>query len=191
MAKKKQAKKKSAAAGRKTAKKTAKKKASPAKATKKAKGAKGTKRTKATANKGSSPKKKSKSPARKSTGRKTVSPKSAPSRQATSSVGRPNAPQSAAGESKSTRDHDVIRHWVEQRGGRPAAVRDTGGSNDAGVLRIDFPGYSGEQTLETITWDEFFAKFEEKDLQFVYQDTTSSGDPSRFCKLMDADGTGG
>jgi len=42
-------------------------------------------------------------------------------------------------ESKTTRDHDVIRRWVEERGGRPASVRNTASEGRAGLLRIDFP----------------------------------------------------
>lgn len=46
-----------------------------------------------------------------------------------------------AGESKTTTDHKKIKAWVEERGGFPATVKGTGGKDDAGVLRIDFPGY--------------------------------------------------
>ena len=48
-------------------------------------------------------------------------------------------------------------------------MRGTGGQ-DAGVLRIDFPGGSGEESLEPISWDEWFEKFEENRLAFLYQD---------------------
>ena len=53
------------------------------------------------------------------------------------------------------------------------------------MLRIDFPGYRGERSLEEITWDEFFEKFDESGLSFIYQEKTASGRPSRFCKLVD------
>ncbi|MDQ3890665.1 MAG: hypothetical protein M3312_08990, partial [Actinomycetota bacterium] len=66
-----------------------------------------------------------------------------------------------AGESKTTTDHDEIRRWVEERGGRPASVKGTGDGDDAGILRIDFPGVGDETSLEEIGWDEFFEKFEE------------------------------
>ena len=42
-----------------------------------------------------------------------------------------------AGESKTTTDHDTIRKWVEERGGRPAAVKGTGGGDDPGIVRVD------------------------------------------------------
>ena len=53
--------------------------------------------------------------------------------------------------------------------------------------RIDYPGFTGEDTLETITWEEFFAAFEENNLAFLYQDETKDGGESRFSKLIDRD----
>src|SRR3569833_2785922 len=44
-------------------------------------------------------------------------------------------------ESHVTTDHNKIRHWVEERGGCPAAVKATERKNDVGILRIDFPNY--------------------------------------------------
>lgn len=73
-------------------------------------------------------------------------------------------------EAKQTTDHTVIRKWVEKRGGLPAAVKGTGGEGDPGLLRIDFPGYSSEDTLEQITWEDFFAKFDESGLAFLYRE---------------------
>jgi hypothetical protein len=86
--------------------------------------------------------------------------------------------------SKVTTDHDEIQRWVEERGGKPATVKRTEKGGEPGVLRIDFPGYSGEGTLEEISWEDFFEKFEESKLAFVYQDTTADGQPSRFSKLV-------
>jgi hypothetical protein len=89
-----------------------------------------------------------------------------------------------AGESKMTTNHDEIRKWAEARGGKPATVKSTASKEDVGLLRIDFPGYKGEGTLEEIAWDEFFKKFDEKKLAFLYQDRTSSGEESRFFKFV-------
>jgi hypothetical protein len=89
-----------------------------------------------------------------------------------------------AGESKVTTDHEEIRKWVEERGGRPAAVKGTGGKKP-GVLRIDYPGFSGEESLEPISWEDFFQAFEENKLAFLYQEETKSGKESRFSKLID------
>ncbi|MEW6613787.1 MAG: hypothetical protein ACOY5C_01165 [Pseudomonadota bacterium] len=89
-----------------------------------------------------------------------------------------------ASESKITTNHDEIRRWVEQRGGHPARVKGTGKGSDEGLLRIDFPGYSGGDSLEEISWEDFFDKFEEKGLAFLYQDKTAGGEESRFSKLV-------
>jgi anaerobic selenocysteine-containing dehydrogenase len=87
-----------------------------------------------------------------------------------------------------TTDHGEIQRWVEERGGHPARVKGTEkrGSN-AGVLRIDYPGFSGEDRLEEISWDEFFEGFEKNNLAFLYQDKTKDGEQSRFSKLVDRD----
>lgn len=86
-------------------------------------------------------------------------------------------------EAKTTTNHNQIRQWVEKRGGSPARVKSTGDRNDPGILRIDYPGFSGEETLETISWEEFFEKFEESRLAFLFQDEPDS----RFSKLINRD----
>ena len=80
---------------------------------------------------------------------------------------------------KAITDHDEIRRWVEQRGGYPARVRGTGRGSDPGVLRIDYPGYSGQETLERIEWDEFFEWFDRDKLAMLAQ-----GGKSRFSKFV-------
>jgi hypothetical protein len=89
-----------------------------------------------------------------------------------------------AGESKTTTNHDEIRRWVEERGGRPARVKGTGSDGDPGVLRIDYPGRGDDEALEPISWEEFFDKFEDSDLAFLYQEETAAGEESRFSKLV-------
>jgi hypothetical protein len=88
------------------------------------------------------------------------------------------------GGAKATTDHDEIRRWVEEHGGRPAAVKRTAKGDSPGILRIDFPGFSGEQSLESIEWDEWFERFDSANLAFLYQDETGFGRPSRFNKLV-------
>lgn len=71
-------------------------------------------------------------------------------------------------ESRSTTDHDEIRRWAEERGGRPAKVA----GQEPIALRIDFPGEEEEEEgeeLVQISWDEFFDAFEEKNLVFLYR----------------------
>jgi hypothetical protein len=81
---------------------------------------------------------------------------------------------------------EEIRAWAEARGGKPATVKSTrGGRRDgAGILHIDFPGYSGAGSLEEISWEEWYQKFQENDLTFLYQDHTKNGQESRFFKLV-------
>ena len=84
-------------------------------------------------------------------------------------------------EAKTTTDHNEIRRWVEERGVFPAGVKGTGDGNDPGLLRIDYPGFSGEERLQKISWEEFFTKFDSENLAFLYQDEPDS----RFSKLID------
>ncbi|MEA2360827.1 MAG: hypothetical protein QOI62_4087 [Solirubrobacteraceae bacterium] len=84
--------------------------------------------------------------------------------------------------SKTTTDHEEIRRWVEERGGRPATVKGTGDGDEPGVLRIDFG--DEDESLEPISWEEWFRKFDEEGLAFLYQDRLASGEESRFFKLV-------
>ncbi|GAB3533746.1 hypothetical protein GCM10027403_08280 [Arthrobacter tecti] len=86
--------------------------------------------------------------------------------------------------SQTTTDHDEIRKWVESNDGKPASVKGTEGNDDAGVLRIDFPGGAGEDSLEHISWDEWFEKFDDNKLAFLYQEEKASGESSTFFKLV-------
>jgi hypothetical protein len=86
--------------------------------------------------------------------------------------------------SHTTTNHDEIRRWAEERGATPSCVRGTGDKNDIGMIRLDFPGYSGEGKLEPISWEEWFEKFDESNLALVYQAETASGERSNFNKLI-------
>jgi hypothetical protein len=83
-----------------------------------------------------------------------------------------------------TTDREKIVRWTEERGGHPAAVIRTASKGKPGVLRIDFPGFSGEGALKPISWDEWFRKFEERKLAFLYLERTAAGRRSRFFKLV-------
>jgi len=90
-------------------------------------------------------------------------------------------------DAKVTTDHKKIQKWTEERGGWPARVKGTDKGDSSGILRIDYKGFSGSESLEKITWEEFFDAFEENNLAFLYQDKVSSGEESRFSKLIDRD----
>lgn len=86
-------------------------------------------------------------------------------------------------EAKQTTNHEEIRHWVEMRHGTPAIVKGTEKAGSA-LLRVDYPGFSGEDTLKPIEWDEFFEIFDENKLAFLYQERTEEGGLSRFSKFV-------
>ena len=89
-----------------------------------------------------------------------------------------------ASKTRSTTDLDEIRRWVEEHGGKPATVKGTGSDDDAGILRIDFPGGAGSESLEHIDWDDWYEKFNENGLAFLYQEEKASGEDSTFFKLV-------
>src|SRR5690348_17121416 len=86
--------------------------------------------------------------------------------------------------SRTLTEHDEIRQWAEERGATPACVRGTSGDGDTGMIRLDFPGYSGAQSLEPIDWDDWFQKFDESRLALLVQDETAGGERSNFNKLI-------
>jgi glutathione synthase/RimK-type ligase-like ATP-grasp enzyme len=88
-------------------------------------------------------------------------------------------------EARTTTDPAEIKQWVEERGGKPARVKSTASGKGGGVLRIDFPGYSGEDSLEEISWEEWLDTFEKRKLAFLHQDHLKSGKESRFFKLIE------
>jgi ferritin-like metal-binding protein YciE len=121
-----------------------------------------------------------------SSSKRTAAPASKPSRRrsaASSSASRSSTQGSGHG-AKVLTDHEEIRSWTEERGAHPACVRGTGGRGDIGMLRIDFPGYSGEDSLQPISWDDWFRKFDERGLALLVQETTASGQKSNFNKLI-------
>lgn len=68
-----------------------------------------------------------------------------------------------------TTNHEEIRRWAEQRGGKPARVIGDQEDDGTGGIRIDFPGEVGDEVLEEISWAEFFERFEKQKLAFFYQ----------------------
>lgn len=86
-------------------------------------------------------------------------------------------------ETKRTTDHETIREWAEMRAGVPARVRGTGSDDGTGALRIDFPDGGGTESLEHISWEEWFRTFEEENVWFLYQEEKVSGEESTFFRL--------
>lgn len=81
-------------------------------------------------------------------------------------------------------DHDDIRTWAAARGATPACVKGTGGAGDPGTIRLDFPGDGAGDSLQAISWDEWFRQFEDNDLALLVQDETPQGEASNFNKFV-------
>jgi hypothetical protein len=92
-------------------------------------------------------------------------------------------PEEHPGQTLHTREHDKIRRWAEERGGQPATVPGTEHGDHLGVLRIDFPGYKGDN-LRRVSWEEWFGTFERRSLDFVYQEEKKDGTQSNFFRLV-------
>jgi len=91
------------------------------------------------------------------------------------------------GRSLITTDHDVIRQWAEERGAVPATVEGTEHDDHLGVLRFDFPGGDSGDRLREVSWDDWFATFDERGLNFIYQEERSDGRQSNFFRLENPD----
>jgi hypothetical protein len=85
------------------------------------------------------------------------------------------------GRSLATTSHDVIREWAEARDAKPATVDGTEHDGHLGVLRFDFGGDSDR--LRHVEWDEWFETFDERRLNFIYQETHTDGSESNFFRL--------
>jgi hypothetical protein len=89
------------------------------------------------------------------------------------------------GRSLVTTHHEVIKRWAEERNATPATVPGTEHDDHLGVLRLDFGG--DNDNLEHVSWDEWFRTFDERRLNFVYQEERSDGNQSNFFILESPD----
>ena len=89
----------------------------------------------------------------------------------------------SGGGAQTTTDHEQIRTWAEEHGGRPAAVARTHSASEVGIIRIMFPDApkSEHQALTEIGWDEFFDEFEARNLALLY------APDSMFSKIIGRD----
>jgi hypothetical protein len=100
-------------------------------------------------------------------------------------VTSPNEEPERAGRSLATTHHEVIKDWAEERGGVPATVEGTEHGDHLGVLRFDFGGDSNN--LRHVSWEEWFHTFDDRRLNFIYQEETSDGTQSNFFRLESPD----
>jgi hypothetical protein len=90
------------------------------------------------------------------------------------------------GRSLVTTDHDVIRQWAEARKAVPSTIGGSEHDGHLGVLRLDFPGYTGDRLTE-VSWDDWFDAFDKRRLNFIYQQKTANGKRSNFFQLENPD----
>jgi hypothetical protein len=79
--------------------------------------------------------------------------------------------------SQETKDHQIIREWIDERQGAPAVIRNSNSHTGNSPLRIKFDETTDE--LQEISWEEFFKIFDEQELTFLY-DTDRSSRLSKF-----------
>jgi Rho termination factor, N-terminal domain len=96
-------------------------------------------------------------------------------------VTSPDDDPERAGRSLATTSHEVIRQWAEERQAVPATVEGTEHGDHLGVLRFDFGGDS--ERLRHVSWAEWFATFDVRELNFLYQEERKDGSPSNFFRL--------
>ncbi|MEV5412815.1 Rho termination factor N-terminal domain-containing protein [Thermopolyspora sp. NPDC052614] len=109
-------------------------------------------------------------------------PESSKSLQYSQEIRSPEDEPERAGRSLVTTGHEVIRQWAGSRDATPSTVKGTEHEGRPGVLRFDFPGYGGDK-LRHVTWDEWFGTFDQRGLNFIYQESRSDGTPSNFFRL--------
>lgn len=139
-------------------------------------------------------------PARKAAGGKAAGGKAVPGRK----VAGPSGVRTGRGSSKTLRyaqaisspqdqpdrpgrtlvttNHEVIQQWAARRQAEPASVEGSEYDGRPGVLGFDFPGWGG-QRLRKVSWDDWFRTFDERGLNFLYQEQLSDGRQSNFFRL--------
>ena len=88
--------------------------------------------------------------------------------------------------SKTTKNPEQIRKWAEARNAIPCEVKGTDRDGEPGILRFEFPKVRdrNDARLKEISWDEFFEKFDENNLELLFQEKTAGGQLSNFNKLI-------
>jgi len=76
--------------------------------------------------------------------------------------------------------HGEIRKWAEGRGAEPTCVQGTENEDGTCLLRLDFAGYTGEDSLQPISWEQWFRVFDKRKLALIVEDRTAGGKPGQF-----------
>jgi hypothetical protein len=136
--------------------------------------------------KSSAPKSSAARSAKKSDGGKRTGKKTSDSLKYSQEIRSTQDRPERAGRSLVTTDHEVIRRWASARKAVPATVEGTEHDGHLGVLRLNFPGYSGDRLTE-VSWDDWFEAFDKRRLNFIFQEKQSGGKRSNFFQLENPD----
>ncbi len=71
---------------------------------------------------------------------------------------------------KVTTDHKVIRKWAKARKGWPAMIQRVTSAGVEIALSIVLPGCETGEVVRKLTWNEFFERFDQLKLTFIYQE---------------------
>jgi Rho termination factor-like protein len=118
-------------------------------------------------------------------GRVRTGEQTSPSLKYSQEISSPDEEPDRPGRSLVTTSHEVIRQWAEERGGVPATIEGTERGGRPGVLRFDFGGES--ERLRQVSWDEWFETFDDRRLNFIYQEERKDGRQSNFFRLESPD----
>jgi hypothetical protein len=118
-------------------------------------------------------------------GRIRTGPETSKSLKYSQEITSPDEDPEREGRSLATTHHEVIKQWAEARNARPATVEGTEHGDHLGVLRFDF----NEDTdkLRHVSWEEWFRTFDERQLNFIYQEQRKDGNQSNFFILESPD----
>ncbi|HEX5596814.1 MAG TPA: hypothetical protein VFX61_12485, partial [Micromonosporaceae bacterium] len=75
------------------------------------------------------------------------------------------------------------QRWAQARNAKPATIRGTEYDGRPGVLRFNFPGFKESDRIREISWNEWFNTFDQRRLNFIYQETRTNGGQSNFFRL--------
>ena len=98
-------------------------------------------------------------------------------------IDSPREHEEYPGQTLVTKNHDVITKWARDRDGQPATVEGSDYGGRPGRLLLDFPGGSGDELVH-IQWDKWFETFDERGLEFRFQEHTKDGTDSNFFHLV-------
>jgi Rho termination factor, N-terminal domain len=118
-------------------------------------------------------------------GRLRTGPQTSDSLQYSQEVTSPGDDPERPGRSLATTHHEVIKQWAEARGGTPATVEGTEHGDHLGVLRLDFG--NDDDGLRHVDWAEWFRTFDDRHLNFIYQEERTDGHTSTFFRLESPD----